>query len=266
MWSGAQASGSSPGTEVFMNSVLGGVQWGLDRMLAVGYGVVYDYIFEQFEPYRALAAEVCGLIESAAPAEQSRRDVQVLDIACGPGNMTVALAEAGFSVVGMDPYAALVEVAREKRRAQHLAHVTFRHGDLADGTAFKTAAFDQVVNIHSLYLHPDPARLLREAHRVLKPGGYGVFVNRTRHVSNWTTFAELQRHHGLGRAARSLLWIVPNSVFEIGRRRHGGPHYWDAKQFGGALETAGFSVLAMRPTFLNNSSLLAHVRKEREGR
>jgi SAM-dependent methyltransferase len=251
-------------TEVLMNSVVGGVQWGLDRMLAVGYGVLYDYIFEQFAPYQELRTEVLARIESVAPPGVPRRDVHVLDVACGPGNMTVTLAEAGYSVVGVDPYGALVEIAREKRRAQHLANVAFRQGDLARGNTFKSGAFDVVVNIHSLYLHPAPEKLLREACRVLKPGGYAVFVNRTRQVSDWSTVRELRDRDGAAAAMRSLLWVVPNSIFEAARKRTGEPHYWNDDTFTAALAAAGFTVLEMRRTFLHGSSLLAFARKDTE--
>lgn len=247
-----------------MSSLVGGVRWGLDRMLAVGYGVLYDYIFEGFAPYRQLSAEVLELVASAVPADVARRDVHVLDVACGPGNMTVALAEAGFSVVGVDPYAALVEVAREKRRARHLANVAFRHGDLAAGNSFKTGAFDVVVNIHSLYLHPSPERLLREAYRVLRPGGCAVFVNRTRPANDLSTVRTLKERDGLGAALHSLLWVVPNSIFEAVRNRSSAPHYWDEDTFARALTGAGFTVLTMQPAFLHGSSLLAFVRKDTE--
>lgn len=263
--SGTRAGVTMAATEVAMKSVVGGLRWGLDRMLAVGYGVLYDYIFDQFPPYQALRVEVTEMLEGTVPSGAARRDVHVLDVACGPGNMTVTLAETGFSVTGVDPYGALIELAREKRRAQRLTNVAFRHGDLARDAALKSAAFDRVVNIHSLYLHPAPERLLREAHRVLKPGGYGIFVNRTRHVSDLTTIREQRIREGVGGAFRSLLWVAPNSIFEAVRKRSGAPHYWNEDVFERALRDAGFTVLTMRRTFLHGSSLLALVRKDSAG-
>jgi 2-polyprenyl-3-methyl-5-hydroxy-6-metoxy-1,4-benzoquinol methylase len=75
-----------------LSSVLRAVQWALDRVVSIGYGVVYDYIVARFPPYRALHTEVVRLLESAVPAEVSRRDVRVLDVACGPGAFTTVLA------------------------------------------------------------------------------------------------------------------------------------------------------------------------------
>lgn len=243
-----------------VGSLLGGVRWGVDRMLSVGYGLVYDYIYEQFRPYQQLQAEVLELVTAGVPPGTLKRDVQVLEIGCGPCNFTFVLAEAGFNTVGLESYAALVEVAREKRRAKRLANLTFRHGDLADGAGIREASFDGLVSIHSLYVHPEPQTLLKEAYRILKPGGYAVFVNHTRQVAQWSTFREIKRRDGIRPALSSLLWLVPNSIFEAARRRI-GPHYWDETRFSANLRAAGFTVLQARRTFVNGASLLMWARK-----
>ena len=243
-------------------SVVRAVQWGLDRMLSVGYGVVYDYIVERFRPYQALHAEVLGLVESAVPAGANRREVRVLDVACGPGNFTLGLAVAGFDTVGVDAYAGLVDLAREKRKAHHLANLAFRHADLTRGGTFPEGSFDHVVNIHSLYVQPDPQRLIREVYRVLKPGGRAVFVNFTRRVWLRSTVREVRRREGLGAAARCLLWVLPNSIFEVTRKRV-RPQYWEEQEFSAHLQEAGFRVLDLRRTFFEGASLLALVGKDK---
>jgi SAM-dependent methyltransferase len=248
-------------SEGFVGSLLGGVRWGVDRMLSVGYGLVYDYIYEQFRPYQQLQSQVLELVTAGVPAGTLKRDVHVLDIGCGPGNFTFVLAEAGFNAVGLESYAALVEVAREKRRAKRLANLTFRHGDLADGAGIREASFDELVSIHSLYVHPEPETLLKEAYRILKPGGHAIFVNHTRQVAQWSTFHEIKRRDGIQPALSSLLWLVPNSIFEAARRRI-GPHYWDEAQFTTKLQAAGFTVLQARRTFINGASLLMWARKD----
>src|SRR3989441_5754877 len=139
-----------------MNSLFGGLQWSLDRMLSVAYGVVYDYIFERFAPYQQLQAEVRTLVEASVPAAVDRREVRVLDIACGPGNFTCLLAECGFTVTGLDAYGALVEVAKEKRRAKHLSNVAFPHADPPPGNTFTEGAFGPGAYKPSLYVCPGP--------------------------------------------------------------------------------------------------------------
>lgn len=244
-----------------MRSVVRGIQWGVDRMLSVAYGVVYDFIFDRFQPYKTLQREILQLVEASVPEAVNRREIRVLDIGCGPGNFTFALAQAGFSVVGIDAYDALLELAREKRRAEHLPNLAFRHADLAQGDTFREGAFDQTVNIHSLYAHPAPDQLLKEAHRVLKPGGHAVFVNFTRRVWLRATFREVRAREGLRAALRCLVWVGPNAIFEMTRKRT-GPHYWHEDEFASHLREAGFTVLEMRRTFFNESSLLVWARND----
>src|SRR5438552_13229277 len=155
------------------------VRSAIDRCLAVAYGPVHDLVVERFKPYRALEHEVLDLVELAVPSGTPRRSMRVLDIGCGPGTFTAMLAAAGFSAIGIDRYTPLLDVARETRRSRGLTNISFSRLDL---DAFADGEFDQVVSIHSLYVHPDPERMLAHAARVLKPGGHAVFVN---HISRF---------------------------------------------------------------------------------
>lgn len=247
--------------EALVTPVARGVRWGLDRVLAVGYGVVYDLVFERFPPYRALKSEVLAVFERLVPDRAARRSVRILDIACGPGKWSLALAEAGFSTVGVDADGVLIELAREKRRATRFANLSFQEADLVHCHPFEPCAFDHLINIHSLYVHPAPDRLLAEAFRLLKPGGHAVFVNFARRVPLVATARNIHRRAGLGAALRCLLWVLPNSVFEATRRRI-GPYYWSAGEFAGHVEGAGFRVLAVRPTFFDDASVLVWATKD----
>ena len=250
-------------TEATVRSILKIARWGLDHAVSVGYGVVYDYVFEGFAPYQDLRLEVLRHVEAAAPASVSRRDVRILDLGCGPGNFTLLLGEAGFSVLGIDPYGTLIDLAREKRRAKGVPHVAFQHADVISDRAFGNGSFDQVINVHSLYVHPAPTRLLRRAYEVLKPGGHGVFVNFTRRVHLWAAFREIRQREGLRPALRCLRWVLPNAIFEATRRPIRA-HYWQEDEFATHLREAGFTVLEMRRTFFDGVSLLAWVRKDAE--
>lgn len=257
---GLPVPGPSEARAATMGSVVGGLRWGLDRAVSVGYGLLYDYIFERFGPYRDLQREIVELVIAGIPPAVDRKDVRVLDIGCGPGNLALVLAEGGFSVVGIDAYDALVTLAQEKRRAERLPNLAFQHGDIVLESPFREAHFDQVVNLHFLYAHPAPERVLQEAYRVVKPGGHAIFVNLTRRVPVWRTFRRVRRERGTGAALRSQLWVLPNAVFE-GLRRRIGPHYWDEREFSRRLTEAGFEMLALKRTFFDGASLLAWARK-----
>jgi ubiquinone/menaquinone biosynthesis C-methylase UbiE len=252
---------TSGAAEGAMRSSHGTIRGWLDRTLTLGSRAISRSA--RFRHYQRLQAEVRELVEAAAPAPAGRRDVRVLELACGPGHLTCELAEAGFSVTGLDAYAGLVEEAKEQRRARHLSNVTFRRGDLAAGTTFRDETFDQVVSIHALYVHPAPDRLLREAHRVLKPGGQAVFVSHTRRIGWWSTLRELARRDGLRAALHAILWVLPGSIFESARRRI-RPCHWDEDTFTGELRRAGFSVQEIRRTFRRGASLLVRARKGAE--
>jgi 2-polyprenyl-3-methyl-5-hydroxy-6-metoxy-1,4-benzoquinol methylase len=244
--------------DVAMTSVRGGLQWGLDHILAVGYGTLYDYIFERFPPYQRLRAEILDSV--VAEASPYRASVRVLDIGCGPGNFSMMLAEAGFSVVGLDAYGPLITLAQEKRRSQRLANLAFKHGDLVRSEPFAPEQFDQVINVHFLYAHPDPGAVLRSAYRVLKPGGHAVFVNLTRRVPVLATLREVSAREGFVAALKTLVWVLPNTIFETVRRQT-GPHYWNEQQMKDQLRAAGFEVDTLRRTFFDDASILASVRR-----
>lgn len=254
--------GAAPGLVVA--PVVAGFQWARERSLSIAYGLVYDRIFERFKPYRNLQEEIRALIDAAA-GTRDHRDVRILDFGCGPGSFAFTLAEAGYAVVGLDPYAAVVDVAREKRRFRRLSNLAFTRADLAAGAGFRDGEFDQVISIHSLYVHPAPERVLREAWRVLKPGGHLVVVNHGRRVGLRSSFKELWRREGPRSAVRALLWLVPNAVFETARKP-GGPHYWDEREFSDRLRAIGFTVLGARRTFFDGASVLVWARKDATAR
>ena len=98
-------------------------------------------------------------------------DDAVLDVGCGTGELTARLAAkyARASFLGIDLEEPHLERARA-RCAAFGARVRFQTGD-AMALDFGDGAFDLVVCRHVIQAVPDPARVLAEARRVLRPGG-----------------------------------------------------------------------------------------------
>ena len=98
--------------------------------------------------------------------------MQVLDIGCGPGFITLGLAEAVVpgEVVGIDMQQSQVQRARDLATEHGVANVHFEVGD-AYGLPFPDHSFDAVF-AHAVLLHlREPVRALAEMRRVLRKGG-----------------------------------------------------------------------------------------------
>ena len=110
--------------------------------------------------------------------------MDVLDAGCGPGSITVDLAEhvAPGQVIGVDIEEYHVEMATDLAAKRDVTNAHFEIGDVS-ALEFPDATFDAVL-LHGVveYL-PNPVQIYREALRVLKPGG----VLGTRH-GDWGGF------------------------------------------------------------------------------
>lgn len=98
--------------------------------------------------------------------------LSVLDIGCGPGTITADLAVrvAPGTVLAVDRFADVLDVARDESRRRNLANVTFATADV-HRLEVPDDAFD-VVHAHQVLQHvADPVQALREMRRVCRPGG-----------------------------------------------------------------------------------------------
>ncbi|MBM3266554.1 MAG: methyltransferase domain-containing protein [Candidatus Sericytochromatia bacterium] len=100
-------------------------------------------------------------------ASHAPRGARVLDVGCGSGDLAASLARAGFAVTG-------VEVAPDAAEAARRRHgLDVRTGTLA-AADFPAGSFDVAVVWHVLEHVPDPAGLLADVARVLRPGGVAI--------------------------------------------------------------------------------------------
>jgi SAM-dependent methyltransferase len=94
----------------------------------------------------------------------------VLDLGCGSGRLTVALALAGAEVTGLDTSDRALADAGARAEAAG-AHITLLHADVEQPLPFADGSFDAVVSRLVLMIPRDPSETLREAARALVGGG-----------------------------------------------------------------------------------------------
>jgi len=107
---------------------------------------------------------------SIAPLKPGER---VVDLGCGAGiDSFIAARQVGAAgaVVGIDMTPAMLEQANRARDQLGLSQLEFRQGYLEE-LPVEDGWADVVISNGSTNLAPDKARIYREMHRVLKPGG-----------------------------------------------------------------------------------------------
>jgi SAM-dependent methyltransferase len=95
---------------------------------------------------------------------------RVLDVGCGAGVSTVAVARLASQVTGLDLSAPLLDVARHRAEQAGLGHVTFVQGD-AQVHPFEPEAYDVVVSRFGVMFFADPAAAFANIGTALRSGG-----------------------------------------------------------------------------------------------
>src|SRR5438093_1133878 len=127
------------------------------KLARAGYDVYRDYL--NTPAFFALLPDVGGL--------------SGLDIGCGEGHNTRLLAKRGARVTAVDIAEAFIVHSREAETQEPLG-IDYRVASAVE-LPFSDAIFDFATGFMSFMDIPETARVLAEAHRVLKPGGFLQF-------------------------------------------------------------------------------------------
>jgi ubiquinone/menaquinone biosynthesis C-methylase UbiE len=115
--------------------------------------------------------------EMLCEAVDLRSGQQVLDVAAGNGNATLAAARRFADVTSTDYVGALLERGKERAKAERL-DVKFQEAD-AEDLPFADQSFDVVLSTFGVMFTPHQERAARELMRVCKSGGKVGLANWT---------------------------------------------------------------------------------------
>ena len=118
------------------------------------------------------AKDLSGMvaISRATPSDRA------LDVACGPGFLSMEFAKHCADVVGFDATDAFIELARAEAARRGLGNIRFEHGD-AEHLPFREEMFE-IVSCRAAFHHfSRPACVLAEMGRVMAPAGRIVIAD-----------------------------------------------------------------------------------------
>ena len=143
---------------------------------------------------------------AALPAGSS-----IIDLGCGPGLLSLDLARLGYRGIGLDGASAMVERSRSQAQASGMSGLwQYRVGDVED-VPLPSRSFDAAISAGVIEYLPDDYALVREAARLVKPGGRFILCVTNKYgytVSLYPLFHLLKKVPGmvaLASAIRRLL-------------------------------------------------------------
>ncbi|MBK9927376.1 MAG: bifunctional 2-polyprenyl-6-hydroxyphenol methylase/3-demethylubiquinol 3-O-methyltransferase UbiG [Anaerolineales bacterium] len=105
---------------------------------------------------------------------------KILDVGCGGGILSEALAKNGAKVVGSDLSQASLEVAKRHAEQQGLK-IEYLYESAENIAQKNPGSFDAITCMEMLEHVPEPAKVIAACAQALKPGGHAFFstINRT---------------------------------------------------------------------------------------
>ncbi|SVD92156.1 uncharacterized protein METZ01_LOCUS445010, partial [marine metagenome] len=179
------------------------------RQRKVGGSGLNERLLEPGQSWQAwsrLLAMLLSQIPNADPALRiSESGLDVVDLGCGDGTLTVEMARFARRVVGVDFNPDTLAVARQRIDRLGLQNVTLLAENVnelpLDSGSVDVAFFSQ-----SLHHLDDPKSGFREAFRILRPGGCVFVMELAAHREQWVL--EKLNHKWLGFERDNLLSIM----------------------------------------------------------
>lgn len=160
-----------------------------ERMEAyTSFAQVYD-LFMDNVPYEDWCAYIAGLLK-----EYGIQDGLVLELGCGTGSLTRALARKGYDMIGVDSSEEMLEIAMDKRRDGE--DILYLQQDMREFELYGTvrAVVSICDSMNYILTYEDLVQVFRLVNNYLDPGGILIFDLNTfykyKEILGENTFAE----------------------------------------------------------------------------
>ena len=151
--------------------------------------------------------------------------VVVADLGCGEGYLTVETSRWASRVVAVDRSAEVLKRARALAVRRRVSNVVWKRGTL-EKVPIEDESVDVALLSQTLHHADDPAQVLREATRIVVPGGRVLVLDLREHGESWVRERLGDRWLGFSPAALKALLTetgLTDVKVTIGARRSGDP-------------------------------------------
>lgn len=166
---------------------------------------------------------------------------EIVEIGCGPGEITFSLAPKCKKIIGTDISPDMISVANKKKSQSDFKNVIFQVED-AYNLSFSESSFDKVICVNALQVMKEPKRAIDECMRILKDKGEFLSITYCYGDSSFFETIKLEK------------WLF----------KYGKPKYWHnfkSEELTAIFKNAGFLVIEKKIIWKKPKVLFLRCRK-----
>lgn len=131
--------------------------------------------YDEIQFFKTSAQHICNLV--IANLDKPQANPKILDVACGTGNVSIALAKAlpKANILGLDLSQSMLDKAIENARQFNLTNTHFKTADICEFT--NTEKFDVITLSYVLFFLPDAPQVLNKLKTQLSTNGNIIFTS-----------------------------------------------------------------------------------------